>query len=462
MGRFNLSRSMWIFLFLFTTAWAESSVKFGLSQNQFAGEPQVSSQVQNDQNWSLGVTGKQQEAGWSSGTELVGFGSFQDSIDQYVGVPELYFKIKNKSNVIEERNWSLTIGRERRLWSRLDDQLSLGVWQPALRWDAMRPVSQGLTGLFFDLPMSSSWSLSLLTSPLFIPDQGPNFRVNDGRFESRNRWFRHPQSQLDLMGTTSAITYELEKPSVNDVIFQSSFAGSLRFEKNKFWSQASVAYMPSNQLHLGLGVHQTANESVIRVFPKTYRHSIFTLETGLKGEQQEGWLSFMTDRPQRPEFSQRTDAISGWEESELSNKNYVGASYLRKLPHFWGVGQNMQITLLRGWKNPLPRPTTTLMEQPVASSFDRPFYENLIALDWILAWKKYSKVHWESRLRYWQTVAPRSAWVSPSFAWIDGPWSYIASADLLGSEGDDDVALKSYFGQYRNNSRLLLGLSYVF
>lgn len=458
---------LWL-LFLITTAWADSSVRFGLSQNSFAGEPQASSQAVNDQNWSLGVAGKQQTEWWSSGAEVLGYGSFQNSVEQYVGIPELFFKTKNKSNIVKEQTWSLTIGRERRLWSRLDDQLSLGVWQPALRWDAMRPVSEGLTGLFFDLPVAKNWSVSFLTSPLFIPDQGPNFRLRDGAFESHNRWFRHPQSQLELMGASSNISYELEKPNVNDVIFQSSFAGALRFERKNFWSQASAAYMPANQMHLGLGAYQNLSltdpnrQSVVRVYPKVYKHNIFTLEAGLKGEEQEGWVSFMTDRPQRPEFSQKSEAGLGWEESELSNKNYVGASYLRKLPSFLGLGHNLQFTLMKGWKNALPRETSSLMSQPVNSSFDRPFYENLAAVDWIVAWKKYSRIHWEARLRYWQTVAPRSAWVSPTFAWVDGPWTWIASADLLGSEGNDDDALKSYFGQYRNNSRAQLGLSYVF
>ena len=456
-----------LILLTLTTTWAESSLRFGLSQSQFAGEPQAQ-QVATDQNWSLGTVAKKQEQGWSSGAELVGFGSFQTSWEQYAGVPELYFKIKNKSNVLKEREWSMTIGRERRLWSRLDDQLSLGVWQPALRWDAMRPVSQGLTGLFFDIPLSSKWSLTMMTSPLFLPDQGPNFRLRDGKFESHNRWFRQPLSHLDMMGASSAISYEMEKPSVEEVVFQSSFASSLRFQENKFWAQASAAYMPANQMHLGLGKYQSVSldpsrESVVRVFPKTYKHNVFTLETGLKGEEQEGWLSFMTDYPQRPEFQQKNEVGTGWEESELSRKSYIGTGFAQKLPTLWGVQHKLQISLLRAWKTPLSQPSTNLLtDQPVPSSFDRPFYEKLVALDWILAWKKYKRQSWEARLRYWQTFDPRSAWVSPVFTWIDGQWNWSLSADLLGSQGSDDDALKSYFGQYRNNSRLLMGLSYVF
>ena len=458
-----------LLLFYITTGFAdaENTLRFGLSQSQFAGEPQAQ-QIQNDQNWSLGAISKKQEEGWGAGAEVIGFGSFQASLDQYVGVPELYFKTKNKSNVFKERQWAMTIGRERRLWSRMDDQLSLGVWQPALRWDAMRPVSQGLTGLFFDLPLSKKWSATVMTSPIFLPDQGPNFRLVDGRFESQNRWFRQPISQFQMMGNNSAISYELEKPGINEVIFQSSFASSLRFEENNFWAQASAAYMPANQLHLGLGKYQSLSlassdrETLVKVFPKTYKHNIFSLETGLKNEKQEGWLSFMTDYPQRPEFSQKNEMGAGWEESELSRKYYIGAGYQHKLPGFWGVGHGLQVSVLRAWKEALPQTSNNLMDQPVPSSFDRPFYEKLVALDWMLAWKKYSRKRWEGKLRYWQTFDPRSAWVSPVFSWIDGPWTWSLSADLLGSQGNDEEALKSFFGQYRNNSRVLMGLSYVF
>ena len=456
-----------LFLLTLTTTWAENSLRFELTQSQFAGEPQAT-QVNSDQNWSLGGVVKKQEQGWASGAELVGYGSFQNSWEQYVGAPELYFKIKNKSNVLKEREWSMTIGRERRLWSKLDDELSLGVWQPALRWDAMRPVPEGLTGLFFDIPLSSKWSMVMMTSPLFIPDQGPNFRLDKGQFESHNRWFRQPISQLEMMGATSSISYELEKPSVSDVIFQSSFASSLRFQENKFWAQASAAYMPSNQMHLGLGKYQNLSldpgrESVVRVFPKTYKHNIFTFETGLKGRQQEAWVSFMTDYPQRPDFKQKNEMGIGWEESELARKSYAGVGFLQKLPTFWAINQSIQISLLRSWKEPLKQNTANMLsDQPVPSSFDRPFYEKLVALDWLLGWKKYKRQHWNARLRYWQTFDPRSAWVSPMFNWIDGQWNWSISADLLGAEGSDDQALKSYFGQYRNNSRLMVGLSYVF
>lgn len=456
-----------LFLLTLTTTWADTSLRFGLSQNQFAGEPQAK-QIESDQNWSVSGVAKKQESGWSSGAEVLGYGSFQNSWEQYVGVPELYFKIKNKSNILKEREWSMTIGRERRLWSHLDDQLSLGVWQPALRWDAMRPVSEGLTGLFFDIPITSKWSMTLMTSPLFIPDQGANFRLQEGKFESHNRWFRQPISHLEMMGATSSISYELEKPDVKDVVFQSSFATSLRFEENGFWAQASAAYMPSNQLHLGLGKYQSVSldpgrESVVRVFPRTYKHNIFTLETGLKRVNDEAWISFMTDYPQRPEFKQKNEVGIGWEESELSRKNYVGVGYQQKLPSFWGVNQSFQVSLLRGWKIALPQNNSNMLtDQPVPSSFDRPFYEKLVALDWMLAWKKYKRQHWDARLRYWQTFDPRSAWISPMFTWVDDKWNWTISADLLGAEGSDDLALKTYFGQYRNNSRLMVGLSYVF
>lgn len=443
----------------------ESSLRLGLTQSQFAGEPQAR-QVENDQNWSLGVAVKKQEPGWSTKADIMGFGSFQSSLDQYFGIPEAYFKIKNKSNVVKEQDWSMTIGRERRLWSRMDDQLALGVWQPTLRWDAMRPVSQGLTGLFVDYPISKNWTLGLFTSPLFLPDQGPNFELKNGQFSSRNRWFVHPQSQYEMMGgSPSPITYELEKPSVNDVVFQSSFAGSLRFERKKFWAQASAAYMPANQMHLGLANYKNVSnlKSIVRVIPKTYKHNVAAFETGMRGETQEFWLSTMTDSPQRPEFSQKNEVGIGWEESEFSQKTYVGLGFVQKLPAMWGVSQDLQVSFLRGWKRVLSRQSeSSLMDAPVNSSFDRPFYEKLMALDWMLAWKKYKRQHWEAKLRYWQTIDPRSSWVSPMFSWVDGQWTWILSGDLLGAQGNDDEALKSYFGQYRNNSRLLLGLSYVF
>src|SRR5690606_14688182 len=115
-------------------------------------------------------------------TEFIFEGSVHQAEELYVGLPEMYARLTDDDNQVQ-----VTIGRQRRNWSQLDQRIGLGIWQPQLRWDFLNPIQQGLTGAFFDMDVEPL-HVTLFASPVFLPDQGPHFRLKNGRFESPNRW----------------------------------------------------------------------------------------------------------------------------------------------------------------------------------------------------------------------------------------------------------------------------------
>ena len=183
-----------------------------------------------------------QSPGFNYKLEPVVQGAFQASTEFYVGVPEVYVQPRKIAP-----GFSLTIGRQKRLWSRLDQEFNLGIWQPQLRWDYLQPMQQGLTGVFFDWSLSSALRFSFFTSPLFLPDQGPQFRLRDGHFASANRWFAPPQSRVQLFENTpyasaAPLYFKLERPSEEDIVMHSSFGFSMYYQATgPFWSQVSYA-----------------------------------------------------------------------------------------------------------------------------------------------------------------------------------------------------------------------------
>src|SRR5690606_26604489 len=138
-------------------------------------------------------------------------------------------------------------GRKKRAWSRMDEQWSLGLWQPLARWDYFKPESQGLIGVGAGLDRKS-YGAEVLVSPLFIPDQGPQFEVVDGKFESQSRWFWRPQTEVGVFDERTDIRYKLFRPTEQKTISQLSVAARLwagEFKKTA-WASMAYAYKPMN------------------------------------------------------------------------------------------------------------------------------------------------------------------------------------------------------------------------
>jgi len=94
----------------------------------------------------------------------------------------------------------------------------------------------------------------IFTSPLFLPDQGPNYQLNNGQFTSSNRWFMEPQSRVAMFGGSrqAPLYFEIDQPSEEQIIMNSSFGLGVSYQSSSpFWFAANYAYKPQNQIHLG-------------------------------------------------------------------------------------------------------------------------------------------------------------------------------------------------------------------
>lgn len=181
-----------------------------------------------------------------TGFQLEAEGLFapQATLLSYINPQQLYFRYS-----------AISIGRKKDRWSYLDDIWTLGVYNPMFRWNPLDPQAQGLTGLFLNVDQMSyiPWGISLMASPLFIPDQGASYQIKDGQFESVNPWFPKLPKAAQIRNVTDRVNYNIQKPETNDVVSNSSWLAKayLGEPDEGFFIQGASAYKPSNKLELG-------------------------------------------------------------------------------------------------------------------------------------------------------------------------------------------------------------------
>lgn len=444
-------------------ATAASYLDLDLRESRYLGGIQHSAQENSYTIFSGDLNLETQSPGFNYKLNPVFQGAFEAQDEFYLGVPELYVQPRKIAP-----GFNLTIGRQKRQWSRLDEEFNLGVWQPQLRWDYLAPKQQGLTGVFFDWSLSSNLRFSFFTSPLFIPDQGPQYRLRDGQFSSSNRWFVQPTSRVQLFSNSNFATeaplyFEVAKTPEEDIFMHSSFGFSMNYQSGgSLWSQVSYAYKPRNQIHLGIEPVGRLNASGLPlevtavIHPRVINHNVLTWETGFDRVDDRGWVSLTGDIPQRSGFPE------AYAEAELNSTVIAGFAYQHYVRPFIGVPSWLEYSYMRVFEFRHTGDKGLVADEEVRSSLDRYPYAEVAAVDWRLLMKQTqnNRLHWRNRYTY--SFPERGGWLSTSIEWARGPMTWQMGADILGSGVDPNSREAGLFSRYRANDRVFGGMSYVF
>lgn len=382
-----------------------------------------------------------------------------ESSELHVYVPDLY--AGRSFSFTNSRSLEVSVGRKQHTWSYMDEVWGVGIWQPKLRWDYVTPLPMGLTGLFMDFGRPGM-NLTVFLSGLHLPDQHPPFTVDDGTIESSSRWFRAPISQVEVASGENDVFYEINNPSVSDVVFNPSIGFSFLggSQEDGFWARASYANKPMNQFHVAIDTQdilKIAGDSVLKpsVNPLVIRHELTTLETGWTGDNNSFWMSQTLERFERPELPE------GQEQTELIDGGYFSIGYSQRL-HFLKMPQtrlnlgylHRQDSLLTG--------QSLVIEGDIESSAQRLNFSKLYSVG--LQTPFYPSRYEQLQASFTWTYSPidRGEWVSADFIYQpDRRWSWQLGLDFFGSPkqpGKDT----SFITSYKNNDRLRGSLSYVF
>lgn len=366
----------------------------------------------------------------------------------YLNIPELYLESR------QSETETFYIGRKKMLWSELDAQWELGVWEPLFDWNPLAPERQGLTGFFWqvDRPL---YTVVLFASPLYIPDQGPSFEIENGEFVKGNPWFRRPADTIRIWQEATDIEYGFERPSESQVVLQNSFGGKVSYgDPQGLRMQLSYVYKPINSLAVGYqGNLDLAEKKVnVQLQPQVYYHSLAGADFSYKVNRMRFGVSGILERPMqddpfasewtRPVFSdalllspfiemdwgrwafnyQRLDIFGGkvTEQGELANPDR--APLMAKYP----FRQANQISVIGNWNFTKVRRLLTKV------SYTIPDNDN------------FQLIRFNARWRF------------------SGLWSVLAEAQLVKAGDMASPADQNEISQLENNDRFMLGAGYVF
>ena len=443
-----------VFTSMSAMAAPEQSLEFELRQTSYLSAPVDENQYNEYSRVRVRYYFYGEDSRTKGKVDFRGLFSVSGEEGQYLVLPELFMTGKfGHLNQLQ-----VTLGRQKFPWSFFDEHWGLGIWQPLFRGDYINPEAQGLTGLFVRIKQDH-FQLAGFVSSLFLPDQGPNFVLDNGRMYSANRWFQQPASEAIIAQGVSSVEYEMVYPQVSQVVSQHSLAfwGRLGQIQEGFWAQTAYAYKPVNQLHIAINMEQKyrtdENVALPEIHPMVVYHHVGTAEVGYSGDGVSSWFSMTYEKPIQPELSK------SWIQSSLNPTSFLGANLQHSLDDL-GIHQT-SLTWSYLLKEETLDPEKTSESSGVDSSFSRFLFSEVIgfAAKSLLVDRPSKQI--SSEVRYLYDIKERGGLLQASLSYKPRyAWTWHLGFDVMGVS--DQETGSGFFKQYQGNDRVYGGVSYVF
>lgn len=240
------------------------------------------------------------------GARLEVGGIYSTSVANYSALyaPEAFVQFRQRSF-----GWlpqEVSFGRMKESWSQLDESWELGLVQPLFRFDYLRPEQQGLTGMFVTWKGQNA-RFVLFGSYVYLPEQGPPFKLENGVISSASPWFTAPTNSLILFEQPTEIRYRIETPEISDVVLRGSAGGLFVLGERTAggpWSSGGYINKPRNSLMLPFTapfvLFPTDQVAQVTVFPRVERHHLAVLDVGYRTGGTAGFVSALAEFPDNP------------------------------------------------------------------------------------------------------------------------------------------------------------------
>jgi hypothetical protein len=463
---FVLIRIIFIQLTLFSvTLLAQNNdLRIGFDQEYYAGPAEVSMQDQQYTFLNLNNNWEYIKNSHSAKVQFLGQLPLSEGGNIIYAMPEVYYSYGAEmlnNGVPISKQLEFSFGRRIKNWSDLDQAINIGLWQPEVRWDAVRPVQQGLIGIFVDSQLNKKTAISFFISPLFLPDQQPDFDVKDGQIISSNRWFRAPVSQVELNYGSSQIKYQVDKPDLDEVLIQSSYAMMLFYGDKQFgpFIRFSGARKPMNQFHIGIdaqGIYLLDNGDLApKIKPIVVNHQLLTIETGIRNYDNRLVLSANWENFEDPNLAK------SWEQTALVDSQYYGILFSQNLTKLKMPRSQLSFSYVTR-NEEKDKNDSTVIEGNVTASTQRLMLKELVSVGIENNWSKSRKRALSTTVAYTYSFDDASEWLTGRVNYqLDSAWGLHLSADIFGTKNENESA-SSFISQYRSNDRISGGFNYVF
>jgi hypothetical protein len=373
-----------------------------------------------------------------------------DTASSYLKAPQFYYRMGQEDQI------HVTFGRARKRWSALDDFWNLGITQPIFTWNEAIPESQGLTGVFVNLPLSQNFSLTLFGSYLFIPSQGPTFELVNGQLTSSNPWFSEPVQLINLAGESAQLNYSLEIPRIQDIVFRQSYGAQIGTEVNKKDLTFNAFYLnkPRNELMLPFEgfLNLSTFNGDINVRPEVARHEVMGLDIG--------WNFHRT----KTEVSWLRESSAYYQAPDQTTFPILPAQDIYSLQQIFRLSPSQR--LIMGYMKVDRQPTSiggVFANADISTFLKRNRFEEALRVEWQGLLLKYlSQYRLRTTLAYYQSLISDNIWVSADVNWsIYKGLEMFTRCDFFGGSGTQ-IINRDFISAYQNNDRCLIGGHYAF
>ncbi|MCB0406748.1 MAG: hypothetical protein KDD34_01015 [Bdellovibrionales bacterium] len=354
----------------------------------------------------------------------------------------------------------LYFGRKLQPWSQADRLWHRGLFESRFMDDPLEAKPAGLTGLFWVFRQNNN-EFMIFTSPLFIPEFGPQATVENNKLTSKNPWFRPPSDEILLNKSKVEMNYRIVTPDIEDVILHPSVGFHLQRQWQDWFFASSYAYKPMNQFLLEVPfvlnlTDVTSDVSIdADIVPRVEYQHVASLAMGKNSSIVHSWLEWNYEKPATEEYNYKhitqtmneTHIFTGTVETSENLSGFHGTklwlSYSRLLG---GDGKDYGEFA------------------PDESLFERRFqFQNAFQL---------------GVRRQFSGVFSRPLLVSSSVLYdisqnggifsLQGTyflsqfWQCFFSVDLIGRMSNENSIDNGFTSLYRSNDRVSLGANYVF
>ncbi len=359
---------------------------------------------------------------------------------------ELDYNLSEVYTSWEDNNWRISLGRKKIIWSQIDRDWSLGLWEPRYRSNYIKPKAQGLTGLFVErIRPQVRWVAFF--SPAFIPDHGPIIREREGNIESRNPWFQSPPKKFQLGTGVSKINYKTIHPDLESLLIKPSHGVLLEFGgKDGWWMRGAYGMKPANQLLLSYRPRLKIREKPlieVTLLPRFFQEEVVSGDLGYRfSDSTTASISYIQERLVKTEF-----------EEYFVNQVYNNSK-----------GYSVDVSMeKRNWSGSLSYLTISggesreegysFSDEPIF--FGRFNYQNAVKIHFKrLLGQSTLKMTWLRDLSQKGTVT-----VIDFIHRIGTKWDVFAGLELLSAEAKSRTG---FISRYTENDRIFGGMTYVF
>lgn len=177
------------------------------------------------------------------------YGMFPSKGINYYALPEFYW-LGRMFSADYNSVFEYSIGRKHKVLNQIDDRLDLGLFSPIFSQDSINFRKQGLIGL--EGSFKKDWyQFSLGLHPIFIPNQGPSYKEQDGRLIFASRWGSRLPETAVISGNERPIDYAIADYDVYKIASHAGFstgAGLFDLQRDKVQLNAYYNYTPMNEI----------------------------------------------------------------------------------------------------------------------------------------------------------------------------------------------------------------------